>query len=508
MEQNPNTQEELAAEIDKEFSAELLKEENTVEALLFTMGRSVSVEEIAIALNTGTHPARDAAERLRQKYMERQGGILIERLENRYQMCTNPSEFPGLIRVAKQPKKPVLTDVVMETLAIIAYKQPITKAEIERIRGVKSDHAVNRLVEYELIYEVGRLDAPGRPALFATSEEFLRRFGVQSLRDLPELSPEVEKAIETEVSEEIADVLGVDEDNASEREDAEKPGTTVNAEQQGLTEEAVRLGGAALTGILRPVMGASVELSSADVEAPQSLVDSGSGAEAFENELTETDESEVTEVTDESFPSDSDEFPEESEEDEEWLEQMIYEAAMGESEATSENVEDDINSEDDTDSADDEEKDFQDFEIEDREDKREESQTEDFPALAYQSDDYQDFIMAELQEEEFTEEVPEVKEQGLFTEAGVEKVDNVFESEKAKTEEFEETEEDFSPSFDEIMEDSKKLEEEEISDEHLSELSEEIAAAFETEQSVSENEKISEEKSESTEDANAGSPEI
>ena len=76
-----------------------------------------------------------------------------------------------------QPKKAVLTDVMMETLSIIAYKQPVTKQEIDKIRGVKSDHAVNKLVEYNLVQELGRLDAPGRPIVFGTTEEFLRNFG-------------------------------------------------------------------------------------------------------------------------------------------------------------------------------------------------------------------------------------------------------------------------------------------------------------------------------------------
>lgn len=101
----------------------------------------------------------------------------------------------------------------METLSIIAYKQPITKMEIEKIRGVKSDHAVNRLIEYNLVYEVGRLDAPGRPALFATTEEFLRRFGVGSTQDLPDLNPEQAEEIKTEVEEELQlrlDQLGTD----------------------------------------------------------------------------------------------------------------------------------------------------------------------------------------------------------------------------------------------------------------------------------------------------------
>ena len=110
-------------------------------------------------------------------------------------MCTKPEMYEALIRVAKQPRKQVLTDVLMETLSIIAYKQPITKSEIERIRGVKSDFAVNKLVEYELVQEVGRMDTPGRPLLFGTTEEFLRRFGVESADSLPMVNPDVIRRI-------------------------------------------------------------------------------------------------------------------------------------------------------------------------------------------------------------------------------------------------------------------------------------------------------------------------
>ena len=206
----------LAEEIDQEFSADLLEEERIVEALLFTMGRSVGLDEIATALNAGKKIAQDAVERLIAKYEERRGGMVIKRLEKRYQMAADPECYPALIRVAKQPKKPVLTDVVMETLSIIAYKQPVTKAEIERIRGVSSDHAVNRLVEYGLAYEVGRLNAPGRPALFATTEEFLRRFGVSSIQELPDLNPEVEAEIRQEVHDEVVDIMGHAEETAPE----------------------------------------------------------------------------------------------------------------------------------------------------------------------------------------------------------------------------------------------------------------------------------------------------
>ena len=125
-------------------------------------------------------------------------------------MCSRADYYEHLIRVAATPKKQVLSDVVMETLAIIAYKQPVTKADIEKIRGVKSDHAVNRLVEYDLVYEAGRLDAPGRPALFATTEEFLRRFGVGSTEQLPEMNVEQREEIRSEVEEELN--LKIDEE--------------------------------------------------------------------------------------------------------------------------------------------------------------------------------------------------------------------------------------------------------------------------------------------------------
>ena len=110
--------------------------------------------------------------------------------------------YEYLIRVARQPKKHVLTDVLLETMSIIAYKQPVTKIEIEKIRGVKSDHAVNKLVEYGLAEEVGRLDAPGRPILFGTTEEFLRRFCVQSLDELPMLNTDQIEQFKEEAEDE------------------------------------------------------------------------------------------------------------------------------------------------------------------------------------------------------------------------------------------------------------------------------------------------------------------
>ena len=230
---------DLGGEIEEEDRIRKREEENLVESLLFSLGRSVSVEEIATCLNMGKDGAFLAAERLRERYEERQEGLLIKKLEDRYQMVSHPKTYEGLIRVVKRPQKPVLSDVALETLSIIAYCQPITKVEVERIRGVKSDHAVNRLVEFGLIEEVGRLEAPGRPMLFATTEEFLYRFGVNSLKDLPALPEEVEKLLKEEVTEELKDGFGLEPDEAEATDEntvGEETEETVGEE----TEEAAR----------------------------------------------------------------------------------------------------------------------------------------------------------------------------------------------------------------------------------------------------------------------------
>ena len=177
--------------------------EAVVEAVLFTMGKSVELRQLAIATGQSEEKTRQAVERLKARYDKEERGMEIIELEDSYQMCTRTGFYENLIRVAASPKKQVLSEVVLETLSIIAYKQPVTKMEIEKIRGVKSDHAVNRLVEYNLVQEVGRLDAPGHPALFATTEEFLRRFGIGSTENLPDLDPVREEEIRVEVEEEM-----------------------------------------------------------------------------------------------------------------------------------------------------------------------------------------------------------------------------------------------------------------------------------------------------------------
>lgn len=175
-----------------------------IEAILFTMGESVELGRIADAIQLNEKETKKLLDELIKEYRSSSNtGMNIIELDGAYQMCTKPQMYEYLIRIAKQPKKRGLTDVLLETLSIIAYKQPVTKAEIEKIRGVSSEHAISKLVEYNLVQELGRLDAPGRPLLFGTTEEFLRSFGVSSIDELPVLSPVQVEEFKQEAEEEM-----------------------------------------------------------------------------------------------------------------------------------------------------------------------------------------------------------------------------------------------------------------------------------------------------------------
>lgn len=188
---------------------EAKKMEAAIEAILFAMGEAVETDKIAKAIEQDKETTKKIIYGMMKRYGEENRGIQIIELEDSFQLCTKNELYDYLIRVAKQPKKIVLTDVVMETLSIIAYKQPVTKLELEKIRGVKCDHAVNKLVEYNLVKELGRLDAPGRPILFGTTEDFLRHFGIHSLEDLPEMNPVQVEDFKAEAEEEIQMKLDV-----------------------------------------------------------------------------------------------------------------------------------------------------------------------------------------------------------------------------------------------------------------------------------------------------------
>jgi segregation and condensation protein B len=195
------------AEGTGEASQETLRAE--IEAILFSLGESVDIAVIADAVGLSRPAAEKVLKDMQQRYEAADRGIRLIRLEDRYQLSTKKELYPTLIKVVRQPQKTTLTDVLMETLSIVAYRQPVTRTEIEKIRGVKCDHAINKLVEYNLIQEVGRLDAPGRPILFGTTEEFLRHFGTDSVEDLPAMNPVKVEDFKAEAEEEANVRLGI-----------------------------------------------------------------------------------------------------------------------------------------------------------------------------------------------------------------------------------------------------------------------------------------------------------
>lgn len=199
-----------AAPVYKEYSDEYLTA--ALEAILFTVGESVSVDNLAAALEMDKKRLAGQLEGVIYRYNEEDRGIRIIDLDGSLQLCTRNEYYDILARLVNTPKKLSLTDVVLETLSIIAYKQPITRPEIEAIRGVSCVHAINKLIEYNLVQEVGRLDAPGRPIMFGTTEEFLRCFGVSSTNELPVISPDKIEDFKKEALEEADFTLSVDVD--------------------------------------------------------------------------------------------------------------------------------------------------------------------------------------------------------------------------------------------------------------------------------------------------------
>lgn len=186
------------------------KQEAVLEAILFTMGESVEIQRLAAVLEETVERTGEILEGMRQRWEKEKRGVTLICLEDSWQMCTRADYYEDLIKIAKTPKKMVLSDTLLETLSIVAYKQPVTRLDVEKIRGVNCDHAINKLVEWELVMELGRMDAPGRPLLFGTTEQFLRCFGVNSLSDLPTMNALQVEEFKAQAEQEIESRLKVD----------------------------------------------------------------------------------------------------------------------------------------------------------------------------------------------------------------------------------------------------------------------------------------------------------
>ncbi len=160
---------------------------SAIEAILFAAGESVPVARLSLILGVDENEINNSADLLREKYEREQRGVRILRLEDRLQMCSAPEYAPFISKALEQRKPPMLSQAALETLAVTAYFQPVTRAYIEQVRGVDSSYTVGALQERGLIETCGRLDVPGRPTVFRTTDAFLRTMGISSIAELPPL---------------------------------------------------------------------------------------------------------------------------------------------------------------------------------------------------------------------------------------------------------------------------------------------------------------------------------
>lgn len=204
---------DIATPQEEEKGEEIVRAEHpeaAISAILFAMGDSVEIKKLAGAIGCDEDETREIIARMKAKFdRNKDFGLTIVELDDSVQMCSKTEMYEYLIKVAKIPKNLHLSDTALETLSIIAYKQPVTRAEVEKIRGVSCDHPINKLLEFGLITELGRLNAPGRPLLFGTTEQFLRSFGVKSIEDLPDIAPDRLEEFKREAAEEIQLKLNV-----------------------------------------------------------------------------------------------------------------------------------------------------------------------------------------------------------------------------------------------------------------------------------------------------------
>ncbi len=158
-----------------------------IESILFAAGRAVKITEFMSVLELGKDEIMPIMENLINEYKAKDRGIEIIKINDGFQMCTKKENYEYLYQIFDKRSKPNLSNAALETLSIIAYNPKITRAEIENIRGVNSDGTIYKLMEYGLIESAGKLDVPGRPTAYRTTDNFLKTFGFTSLEELPEL---------------------------------------------------------------------------------------------------------------------------------------------------------------------------------------------------------------------------------------------------------------------------------------------------------------------------------
>jgi len=176
-----------------EHSSEDIKA--AIEAVLFTAGEPLSLDILTAVTGMDRKETKDLIEVMASEFADRSHGILIREIEGGYQLCTKPECYKYIESLVEQRHKQPLSQAALEVLSVVAYRQPVTKAVVESIRGVSSDSSFDRLIEKNLIAEIGRLDAPGKPKLYSTTEEFLRQFGLKSAEELPVMNLPVQEPV-------------------------------------------------------------------------------------------------------------------------------------------------------------------------------------------------------------------------------------------------------------------------------------------------------------------------
>lgn len=171
-----------------------------VEAMLFASGKPVSVQTLSEILDADKNEITEAAETLKKNLIDRKSGIQVIKVNDSYQLATLEKFYSYICTMLDNRPKPSLSQAALEVLSIVAYNPGSTRAEIEKIRGVSSDSALNKLLEYGLVEEAGKMNAPGRPMMYKTSDDFLKMFGYASVKDMPEL-PNVKEALGEESEE-------------------------------------------------------------------------------------------------------------------------------------------------------------------------------------------------------------------------------------------------------------------------------------------------------------------
>ena len=174
-----------------------------IEAILFVAGEAVSIKDLAKALQAEETTVKTELDAIRDEYDYEQRGFLLKRFGDKVQLATRPMYAQDVLRLLQPVQQQSLSQAAMETLAVVAYKQPVTRAEVEQVRGVKCDYSLQSLMTKGLIREVGRKDTIGRPILFGTTDEFLSHFGLEGLEFLPPMPDNPAEAEKTEIDEEI-----------------------------------------------------------------------------------------------------------------------------------------------------------------------------------------------------------------------------------------------------------------------------------------------------------------